>query len=294
MKSGQASSDKHLPSRSVSTSVVPSREVLDTIYRKYTRREYVHPDPIEFLYRYDDPRDQELVALVASSMAYGNVRQILNSIEWILQRMKPSPTAFLYDADRAVLQATLGMFKHRWSTGKELVNLLGGAQYALRRHGSLYKSFLCGLGSRDKTLLRALSFFVRELKGTAHTRNSLIPSPEQGSACKRWHLFLRWLVRKDPVDPGGWTGIPASKLVVPVDTHMHRLGRVLKFTERNQADERTAMEITEGFSQIAPEDPVRYDFALTRLGIWGEEGFRTMLTRKSLSVAHLDDVLAMY
>ena len=101
----------------------------------------------------------------------------------------------------------------------------------------------------------------------ARPSSSLLPDPDRGSACKRLHLFLKWMVRVDAVDPGGWTVLPPSALVVPVDTHMHRIGLALGLTERGQADIRTALEMTEAFSLVRPDDPVRYDFALTRFGI---------------------------
>ncbi|MCP4693017.1 MAG: DUF2400 domain-containing protein, partial [Desulfobacterales bacterium] len=95
----------------------------------------------------------------------------------------------------------------------------------------------------------------------------LVALPEKGSACKRMNLFLRWMVREDAVDPGGWEGVPASSLIIPLDTHMHRIGLGLNFTKRKQANMRTALEITEAFKALYPDDPVKFDFALTRLGI---------------------------
>jgi len=75
------------------------------------------------------------------------------------------------------------------------------------------------------------------------------------------------MVRQDKIDPGGWDLVPVSKLIIPLDTHMHRIGLMFNLTRRRQADMRTALEITHAFRRIAPDDPVRYDFALTRLGI---------------------------
>ncbi|MFW6062129.1 MAG: DUF2400 family protein [Planctomycetota bacterium] len=94
-----------------------------------------------------------------------------------------------------------------------------------------------------------------------------MPDPSRGSACKRLLLWLRWMVRRDAVDPGDWRGVPASKLVIPLDVHMHRITRLLGFTRRKQANLATAMEVTAGFARLCPADPVRYDFALTRFGI---------------------------
>jgi uncharacterized protein (TIGR02757 family) len=101
----------------------------------------------------------------------------------------------------------------------------------------------------------------------------LVSDPGKKSACKRLFLYLRWMIRRDAVDPGVWNQ-DSSRLIVPVDTHMLKFGRILGLTERNQPDLKTALEITEGFRRISPEDPVRYDFSLTRLGIYPHDKVR--------------------
>jgi len=99
-------------------------------------------------------------------------------------------------------------------------------------------------------------------------RDFLFPDPRKGSACKRHNLFLRWMVRGgDGVDLGIWTVLDPRQLIVPVDTHMARLGRWLGLTSRRTVDWRMAEEITDGFRVVCPEDPVRFDYALTRIGI---------------------------
>ena len=95
----------------------------------------------------------------------------------------------------------------------------------------------------------------------------LVPIPEKGSAAKRLHLFMRWMIRKDAVDPGGWDDLSPSRLIVPVDVHMHRICTHLAFTQKKQANLKTAVEVTQCFRKIMPQDPVKYDFALTRIGI---------------------------
>jgi uncharacterized protein (TIGR02757 family) len=96
------------------------------------------------------------------------------------------------------------------------------------------------------------------------------PSPSGGSACKRLCLFLRWMVRgPDGVDLGVWRNLSPSSLVVPVDTHMNRIARFLGITRRRDASWKTAQELTGALRRLDPEDPVKYDFAITRLGILG-------------------------
>ena len=245
-----------------------ARERLERLYAQYHRRDLVNPDPLIFLYDYEDLRDREISGLIASSLAYGRVRQIMDSVASALAPMGSSPFRFLMESTEKSLDGIYRRFRHRFTSGREMVFLLRGARGAIEEYGSLHACFCKGLGSENETVLTALSAFVAALRPCTGTcRKGFLPSPDEGSACKRWHLFLRWMVRQDEVDPGGWSGVPTSKLVVPLDTHMHRIGLELGLTRRRQADREAALEMTRAFREIAPEDPVRYDFVLTRLGI---------------------------
>ncbi len=248
------------------------KDTLEHLYQRYNRREFVHPDPVECLYDYEDLRDREIVGLVASSLAYGRVVQILKSVSYVLERMTPSPSIFLKKASGAVIRQTFSGFKHRFTTGEQLSAMLIGTKRVLEDHGSLYFCFLAGLKDDHTAILPALGLFTDALAVRSDgPLGHLVPSPKKGSACKRLNLFLRWMARRDEVDPGGWSNVPASKLIVPVDTHMHRLCLLLGLTRRKQANICTAIEVTNRFKAMVPEDPVRYDFCLTRLGIRKDE-----------------------
>jgi uncharacterized protein (TIGR02757 family) len=245
---------------------IPQKNLCE-LYETYNRRQYVHPDPLEFLYDYDELKDREIVGLIASSLAYGGVRQILKGVKSVLDRME-SPYAFLKSSSREFLTSMFRSFKYRFTTGAELACMLYGIKRVVEQHGSLQACFVNAMRDEDETVIPALSVLVKELSEVFDCRpRSLLPSPTAGSACKRLNLFLRWMVRRDEVDPGGWDDVPASKLIVPLDTHMHRISLQLGLTKRKQANLRAAFEITSAFRRIEPEDPVRYDFALTRLGI---------------------------
>ena len=250
------------------------KKALDIHYRAYNRRRYVHPDPLEFLYGAEDPADQEIVGLIAACLAYGRVSQILASVRRVLQVVgsgsprEGGPRAFLERTPVEGISRMFGGFAHRFTTGRELAALLSGMKRALADHGSLEELFAAGAEASDETVLPGLARFVGELRSYAGSvLPSLLPSPADGSACKRLNLFLRWMVRRDTVDPGPWTCVTAAKLVVPLDTHMFRISRALGLTGRRQADLKSALEITRGFRAIRPEDPVRYDFSLTRLAL---------------------------
>jgi len=245
------------------------KQKLDRLYDRYNRRQYVHPDPLEFLYPYKDVRDREIVGLIAASLAYGKVAQILVSVSRVLEVMGESPEAYLRATPSKMIFTHFKPFVHRFATGAHLSALLTGIQQVIFEYGSIYQCFASGYRASHETVWPALTFLAGKINaakgecGPGH----LMPCPEKGSACKRLNLYLRWMVRNDAVDPGGWNDISPAKLVVPLDVHMFRIARQIGLTCRRQTDMNTALAITEGFRQWVPDDPVRYDFALTRFGI---------------------------
>lgn len=243
------------------------KDKFDELYNCYNRRDLVHPDPLEFLYNYDNLQDREIVGVVASCLAYGSVWQILKSVSKVLSRME-RPRRFLESNSEEDIKEAFRDFKYRFTTGAELGLLLCGVRRVLDSYGTLQDCFMKDLRQNDDTLMPALSSFVKAVSKPFNGKpRSLLPSPDMGSACKRWNLFLRWMVREDDVDPGGWDQIPRSKLLAPVDVHMHRICTSLGLTKRKQANMKTAIEITAALRCMDPDDPVRFDFSLTRLGI---------------------------
>lgn len=241
---------------------------LDGLYCRYNKRSFVHPDPLELLYPYRKIRDREIAGLIASSLAYGRVAQILKSVGNILKILGRSPYDYLMKTDLKDLKLDFAGFKHRFTIGDEIACLLYAAGKMIRDHGSLNDAFLAGYKEEDNDLFPALLKFSKKiyiLSGGAC--RSLIPSYLGKSAFKRLNLYLRWMIRNDNVDSGGWSGLPLSKLLIPLDTHMHRVSRSLGLTSRKQADMKTVMEITKSFKDFNKDDPVKYDFALTRAGI---------------------------
>ncbi len=243
------------------------REALERLRRKYDSRDYVHPDPVEMLYPYQDSADREIVGLIASCLAYGRVGQILKSAESLLDIMG-SPRRFVEESTCSQMHHLLRGFKHRFTRADQIVDLLCRVRAVLKEYGSLCECFVSGMSSQDDSLVPALTAFATKLGDSSAQGFSLVPSPLDGSACKRLNLYLRWMVRKDNVDMGDWANaVPQSRLIIPLDTHMHWICRNLGLTDRKQADFRAAIEVTEGFRHFDAEDPVRYDFALSRLGI---------------------------
>jgi len=246
----------------------PLKNKLEKLYAKYNHRRFVHPDPLEFLYGYQELADREIVGLIAAALAYGRVAQILKSVATALAILGPSPSRYVNETDGKSIRRDFAGFVHRFARAENMTALLLGIKKVNVQYGSLHACFLSGLDPAEGNVLSALTGFAGSLSDVRNTTaGHLVALPEKGSACKRLNLFLRWMIRSDAVDPGGWDGVPVSKLIVPLDVHMHRAGVLLGFTKRKSADMRTALEITECFKKITPQDPIRYDFSLTRLGI---------------------------
>lgn len=259
----------------MSKRIAQIRDVLEKLYKRYNRRELISPDPLQFLYRYSDPADIEITAFLASALAYGRVQQIEKSLDNLLGRMGDSPSEFVinFDKDKG---RTLKDFKHRFTTGDDISDLLTLLRTIISRCGSIEQYFALGYNPGDSNIIPALSKFCNSLldihatgpKGQP-TRGLkyLLVSPAGGSACKRLNLFLRWMVRDDDVDAGLWKSIDKAKLIVPIDVHMGRLCKILGLYDRKTVSLSAAAEITESFAEIEPADPVKYDFALSRIGI---------------------------
>lgn len=247
------------------------KNILEKLYARYNCRRLIAPDPLQFVYRCSDPRDMEITALLAAILAYGRVRQIEKSLNDLLSRLGPSPFEFVRTFDRRK-RAKLQNFKHRFTAGDSIADLLAILKIVLIRYGSIEKFFLQGYSSSDKNIVPALSKFSDSLLAMHEEKVSrelkfLLPDPKTGSVCKRLNLFLRWMVRKDSVDSGLWKSVDKSKLIVPVDVHMARLCKLLGLYKRKTVTLTAAIEITDSFKILEPNDPVKYDFALSRVGI---------------------------
>jgi uncharacterized protein (TIGR02757 family) len=246
------------------------RESLERLRERAIQDGRVEQDPIRTVLNYPRPEDREVVGLIAALLAYGRVELLLAHTLAVLQPLAEHPARRLKKSI-----PRLPRLVYRFHRTEDLQALLRGIRTLLLRHGSLRDAFAHRWqGSHD--LRRSLGEFVAELSRAAGDAGPglryLLPDPFLGGSCKRWHLYLRWMVRKAPgdPDPGDWSGaLPASALVVPLDTHLIRVSRRLGLTTRRTANWKMAEEVTAALRRIDPEDPVRYDFPLCHLGITG-------------------------
>lgn len=256
------------------------RETLDPFVKAFDPLRGIANDPVEAPRRYRDPADQEVAGLLASCLAYGRVELFKPRIFEVLAWMGPSPSRFAASFDPARDGGFLETFSYRFHRGGDVGALLAGAGEVIREEGSLGRLVAREWQERGE-LGAALSAFSRRIRDAGARRiagtlqppaalDHLLPDPAKGGASKRLLLYLRWMVRRDAVDLGAWEDLlPRSALLIPLDTHILRISRLLGLTRRKDASWRTSEAITASLRRLDPEDPVRYDFALCHLGISG-------------------------
>ena len=253
------------------------KTVLESTYNLYHKPEYLQTDPLSCVHGFAKGQDIEIAGLIAAVLAYGRVEIIIRNVNSVLDRISHKPYEFTMNTSYREKLHILKDFKHRFNDARDMALLFESLARSIRDFGSLEGLFLSYSKGSSFSVRDGLDHFTRELKKTAgkiskdvpSTFGYLLPSPLSGSACKRLNMYLRWMVRKaDLIDFGIWSGVSPSILLVPVDTHLAKIGRQLEFTKRNSADWRMAEEITGGLRKYDRLDPVRFDFSLCRAGMF--------------------------
>jgi uncharacterized protein (TIGR02757 family) len=270
------------------TAPAPAREAvlrrrLDALYRHYDHR-FVDPDPLQLVRAQRAPEDQEVVGLLAAALAYGTVTQIKRSVAAALAALGPRPARALRRLDPRRAARALSGFRHRFNDGRDVACLLFFMRQMLELRGSVEGFFLDGYAAGEAHVGGALESFTRRALGldTAglYGRGPLpadagvrffFPAPSGGSACKRLNLYLRWMVRREGVDLGLWRRVDPAALVIPLDAHIITLSRRLGLTRYRAPGWPMALDITARLRRLDPRDPVKYDFALHRMGLWRKE-----------------------
>jgi uncharacterized protein (TIGR02757 family) len=259
------------------------RRRLDALYLQYDHR-FVDPDPLEFVRRQETPAEREVVGLLASALAYGNVIQIKRSIAAVLDALGCSPAEAVRALDPGDATRRLSGFRHRFNDGRDVACLLFLMRQMIEAAGSIESFFTMGYEASTPDVGPALASFSaralaldhgglyrgRKVPSDAGVR-FFFPSPEDGSACKRLNLYLRWMVRRDGVDLGVWKAVSPRALVIPLDAHVFAIARRVRLTRYKSPGWAMALDITRRLRRLDPEDPVKYDFAFHRMGLWKKE-----------------------
>ena len=256
------------------------KHTLNKFYREYDFNEKLRNDPLEFPHRYSRPEDIEVAGFIASWFAYGKINLFKPVIEKILKPGGRHPARFFAGFNVKRDKKYLKDISYRFNKEKDILCLAYMTGQALKTWGSLKALFYNYYGPEQEDTCKALrgfmDFFLGIDTSAVYGKNirpsglkQLFPHPVKGSACKRMNLFLRWMVRTRDIDLGIWDKVPASKLIIPLDTHIAKISKCLGLTKRASSDWKTAREITLSLKRLDPGDPLKYDFALCHHGMSG-------------------------
>lgn len=247
------------------------KEKLDKLYNSY-KHKHSSKDPVWNLHSFSDEKDIEIIGLISSAFAYGSVNQINRFIELLLQKIGNKPYEFTVNFEKQKDKKHLNGLYYRFNTGRDILNLFSSINKTLVKYSSLQNAFISGYDSSHDNIVPALTGFINTLHRNSPKKHDkyyhhLIPNPLSGSTCKRMNLFLRWMIRKDDIDTGIWSGVDKAKLIMPVDTHIARVSKKLRLVKRKSVDLKFAVELTSKLKLFDAADPVKYDFALCHIGI---------------------------
>lgn len=241
---------------------------LDQKLLTHKHPDFIKDDPLSVPHRFTLPQDQEIAGFFAAVFAWGNRTTIIQKCTELLARMDNAPHAFCLDASPAERKKLL-QFRHRTFTEDDLLYFVEFFNMHYKQYPSLESAFTDGMQTGDVTVEQGLNHFKQYFFRLPHLKRTQkhIAAPEQGSACKRINMFLRWMVRNDGIDLGLWKKISPAQLVCPLDLHVSRVAKKFGLIDRPNADWTSALQLTERLREFDPEDPVKYDFALFALGV---------------------------
>jgi uncharacterized protein (TIGR02757 family) len=252
------------------------RHKLEYHYKAFDKSK-IAPDPLQFLHLFSDEKDIEVMGLIASIFAYGNVTQITKTLTILLNMMQYRPYEFICTYKNSKSKRLLNEIYHRFYSPNDIHLLFLYLNNVYSNYGLMKQLFLESYSSEAKNLKDAITLLSIHANKFLDSRTNnakrttglkfMFPDPQKGSACKRMNLFLRWMVRKDQLDFGIWNEIKPSQLIIPVDVHVANICKQLGLTRRKNVSWRMAEEITDNLKKFDPEDPVKYDFAICHIGM---------------------------
>ncbi|MFQ3573671.1 MAG: TIGR02757 family protein [Thermodesulfovibrionales bacterium] len=256
------------------------KDTLDKLYNEFDFAGRIISDPIAFPKRYNDVRDIEVSAFISSCFAYGQVDVFKSVIQRVLGICGKSPYDFILNFDVDRHSRLFSGIKYRFNETQDIVCLFHCLAEIIRSYKSLKSLFLSNFDRQKPCILPSIESFIEKFflvdSTKVYGRNikpfgfkQFLPSPRDKSPCKRFNLFMRWMVRDRDIDFGIWGEIPKDMLIIPLDTHIARIARCLGLTNRSSVDIKMAIEITENLKTFDPQDPLKYDFALCHIGMSG-------------------------
>ncbi len=242
-----------------------SLELIKTLHEKLDKKELLKKTPLKFLHLYEDKRDIEVVGFISAIFSYGGIKEIFKTIETILSYLGEKPFRFLLEK-RAFKE--FPPLSHRFNSKEDIISVLEMMGKVIRTFGSFENLFLFYY-KRGEKIKEPLNCFANVIYLMLPKRNTslkfLFPFPSEGSGCRRWNLFLKWMVRDDGMDRGIWKRISPADLVIPLNLHIWKVSKKLGLTNRKFPDWQAAEEVTEKLKLLNPKDPLSYEFTLNNL-----------------------------
>ena len=251
-----------------------TKNELEDLTKKYETEEFIKDDPIQFPHRFklskQSPaylQDIEIAGFVASLFAYGNRKVFIKKLNELFEIMKNKPLEFVLNFNPKSLEG----FNYRFAKDFDIIEVFIILQKLYREYGGLTPLFKHGWASDNsiKSMLQTVAdyFYSNVQNGVGQGFYHLIPNPKNGGAMKRMNMFLRWMVRKPPVDLGVWDFIPTSELLIPLDVHVARISREMGLLTRSSNDFKALLELNENLKKMDADDPAKFDFAIFGLGV---------------------------
>ncbi|MFI3303150.1 MAG: TIGR02757 family protein [Rikenellaceae bacterium] len=248
-----------------------AKELLEELYDRYNRPEFVADDPISVPHRYTSREDREVAGFLSATIAWGNRKAIVKSAHRMMEYMDDAPADFVRSASDVELKR-LETYVHRTFNGLDFRDFVMAIRSIYQRYGSIGELFESRY-LETESMADVFAHFRREFFSSPHQQRceKHLSSIEKGAACKRLCMYVRWMVRNDGrgVDFGEWQRIPSSALYMPLDVHSGNVARMLGLLTRKQNDWKAVDQLTSKLREFDAEDPVKYDFALFGAGIGG-------------------------
>ena len=240
---------------------------LDKLVEKYETVDFIKDDPIQFIHRGKCKEDSELLGFIASLFAYGNRKMFIKKLEEIFAKAEGDITGFIKNGDFSSLKGV----EYRFSKENDIIPIFEILNKLYNESKGLEDLFRYGY-NQENNVTNAIKtvvdyFYARAPKTAGQGFYHMIPNPNNGGAMKRMNMYLRWMVRKPPVDLGIWKFIKPKDLLIPLDVHVARVSRQMGLLIRKSNDFKAVLELMKPLREFCPEDPVKYDFAMFAFGI---------------------------
>lgn len=233
-----------------------AKEFFETLYKMYNKKEYIKTDPIRFPHEFEG--NTEFIAFTASCFAYGNMKAIQSFLFRYFDYAGLDPLTVSCEPDVSLY--------YRFQTAKDVAAYSAFMKKVYGEYGSIGKLFEKAGANTVDTVDRGIKLLRTYMGEMTQGMNFLVPVPGK-SASKRLYMFLRWMIREDEVDFGLWKHFDKTTLYMPSDTHILRMAANLGVIGPNESGRKAVDKVTAFFQELNPEDPAKYDFSITRLGI---------------------------